>query len=274
MWRGAPLSDFADEPFAQAEASRLQSFGSRRSRTGSRPTCAPERRRSSSRATGAERAPPAERAAVRQLMLALYRSGRQAEALDVYRDLRMTLVRSWGSSRAESSRTSSARCSRRTPRSSARCAGGRCRAGRVRRPRGRASALLGALHDARDGRGGAVLISGEPGIGKSRLVDELTARARDDGMQVLRGRCWESGGAPAYWPWVQVLRASMRGVEPEHLRARLGAGASSWRSCSRSCARCSTTSRVRSFATQRPCASGYSTLSQRPSRRWPTIIRC
>src|SRR4051812_43127868 len=64
--------------------------------------------------------------------------------------------------------------------------------------------LAAALADARGGRGGIVLLVGEPGIGKSRLLEEL---ARIAGADVVWGRAWEAGGAPAYWPWTQVLRA-------------------------------------------------------------------
>lgn len=46
------------------------------------------------------------------------------------------------------------------------------------------------------GRGCFFLIGGEPGIGKTRLVDELAAEATQQGAQVLWGRCWEDGGAP------------------------------------------------------------------------------
>ena len=42
---------------------------------------------------------------------------------------------------------------------------------------------------------------------------------------MLVGRCWEAGGAPAYWPWVQSMRSYVREAEPETLRAQLGAGA-------------------------------------------------
>src|SRR5262245_26512063 len=76
-------------------------------------------------------------------------------------------------------------------------------------------ALLAALDDALAGRGRLVLLEGEPGIGKTRLADELAARARERGAGVLWGRCWEAGGAPAYWPWVQATRASRRGPVPE-----------------------------------------------------------
>src|SRR5438874_1036397 len=85
--------------------------------------------------------------------------------------------------------------------------------------------LLGGLERAVGGRGVLYLLVGEPGIGKSRLAEELVSHARERGAQVLIGRCWEAGGAPAYWPWVQALRVCVRGREPEELRAELGAGA-------------------------------------------------
>src|SRR5262245_53605756 len=65
--------------------------------------------------------------------------------------------------------------------------------------------LESAFSDARAGRGGIVLIVGEPGIGKSRLLEEVARMAA--GAEVVWGRAWEAGGAPAYWPWTQVLRA-------------------------------------------------------------------
>jgi tetratricopeptide (TPR) repeat protein len=86
-------------------------------------------------------------------------------------------------------------------------------------------ALRDSLDEARSGRGNLVLLSGEPGIGKSRLVSEFAVRARERGCRLLWGRCWEAGGAPPYWPWVQVLRSYLRGDDPDSLRARIGAGA-------------------------------------------------
>jgi tetratricopeptide (TPR) repeat protein len=85
--------------------------------------------------------------------------------------------------------------------------------------------LLGGLDDAFAGRGRLFLLGGEPGIGKSRLAEELIAHAAGRGARVLVGRCWEAGGAPAYWPWVQSLRAYVREAEPDALRAQLAAGA-------------------------------------------------
>src|SRR3989442_11259127 len=70
--------------------------------------------------------------------------------------------------------------------------------------------LVGALADAGAGRGSLFLVTGEPGVGKTRLVDALSARARDVGALVLWGRCWESGGAPPYWPWGEGICAYVR----------------------------------------------------------------
>src|SRR6476646_9538444 len=66
--------------------------------------------------------------------------------------------------------------------------------------------IRAAIDDARAGRGRLVLLTGEPGIGKTRLADEATNLATAKGMRVRWGRCWEGGGAPAHWPWIQVIR--------------------------------------------------------------------
>lgn len=70
--------------------------------------------------------------------------------------------------------------------------------------------VVAALEEALGGRGAVFLVGGEPGIGKSRLAEEVSARARETGFRVLWGRCWEEGGAPAYWPWVQCIRSLLR----------------------------------------------------------------
>src|SRR3954447_24708693 len=88
------------------------------------------------------------------------------------------------------------------------------------------SELVAALDETRAGHGRAVLIGGEPGIGKSRLADELAASAHGSGWLVLWGRGWEDAGAPAYWPWIQSLRSLIRSTSRDELVRLLGAGAS------------------------------------------------
>ena len=85
--------------------------------------------------------------------------------------------------------------------------------------------LVEALDDAVSGRGRLFLLAGEPGIGKSRLADELASRAREIGHAVLWGRGWEDAGAPPFWPWVQALRSYVRSSDPVDVRRQLGSGA-------------------------------------------------
>jgi len=78
---------------------------------------------------------------------------------------------------------------------------------------GRAAELAEMQHgldEAVNGQGRLFLLAGEPGIGKTRLADEVATAARGRGALVLWGRSWESGGAPAYWPWTQIVRAVSR----------------------------------------------------------------
>jgi class 3 adenylate cyclase len=69
---------------------------------------------------------------------------------------------------------------------------------------------LDRLHRAFDeafaGRGSLVMLVGEPGIGKTRTVQELETYARIRGGIALWGAAHETAGAPAHWPWVQVGR--------------------------------------------------------------------
>ena len=82
-----------------------------------------------------------------------------------------------------------------------------------------------ALDAALAGRGGLVLLAGEPGIGKTRTAEELARKANERGAQVLLGRCFEGEGAPVFWPWVQVLRGLAAATDPARLRMALGSDA-------------------------------------------------
>jgi DNA-binding SARP family transcriptional activator len=68
------------------------------------------------------------------------------------------------------------------------------------------AALLAALDAARAGEGRLVLLLGEAGVGKTRLGDELAARAQDQGLRVLVGRCHESQRLLPLAPWTEALR--------------------------------------------------------------------
>src|SRR5260221_12088585 len=70
--------------------------------------------------------------------------------------------------------------------------------------------LSASVRAAEEGHGGLCLLAGEPGIGKTRLADEVSRIAAERGFQAKWGRCWEVGGAPAYWPWIQILRGLLR----------------------------------------------------------------
>ncbi|MGH8886310.1 MAG: ATP-binding protein [Egibacteraceae bacterium] len=87
------------------------------------------------------------------------------------------------------------------------------------------SALRAGLADALGGRGRLLLVVGEPGIGKTRLAEQLAGHAVQAGAVVQWGRCWDGGGAPAYWPWIQIIRAHIQHLDDHALRAQLGVGA-------------------------------------------------
>jgi DNA-binding CsgD family transcriptional regulator/tetratricopeptide (TPR) repeat protein len=77
------------------------------------------------------------------------------------------------------------------------------------------SALCAALHDACEGRPGLAFVAGESGVGKTRLLNELVARAREAGTRVLSGECLELGdGELPYAPLYGALRPLVRAGDP------------------------------------------------------------
>ncbi len=93
---------------------------------------------------------------------------------------------------------------------------------------GRAEAmtlLRSSRADAERGQARLLLLVGEPGIGKTRTAAELASEARADGAVVLTGRCYEGEGAPAFWPWVQIVRAAGAIMDDAGLAAALGPAA-------------------------------------------------
>jgi DNA-binding SARP family transcriptional activator len=234
LWRGPPFADLAYESFAQAEIARVDEL-----RLG-----ALETRVQAELALGHHDQVVAELEALISdhpyrerlrglLMLALYRSDRQADALQAYQDARRALVEELGIEPGEWLRALERGILAQDPALQlvpgrrqvvADPAADTARSAFV----GRATELgelVAGLDDAFAGRGRLFLLMGEPGIGKSRLADELIVHAGARGARVLVGRCWEAGGAPAYWPWVQSMRTYLHDVPPDAVQPELGAGA-------------------------------------------------
>jgi DNA-binding winged helix-turn-helix (wHTH) protein/tetratricopeptide (TPR) repeat protein len=76
--------------------------------------------------------------------------------------------------------------------------------------RGALGLLDANMRGAFSGHGRTLLLIGEPGIGKTRLLLELARRAKAAGADTWFGRCIEDEGAPAFWPWTQALRDGER----------------------------------------------------------------
>lgn len=155
-----------------------------------------------------------------QHAMALYRSGRQAEALRSIADARRTLGEELGLDLSPPLQALEAAILRHDP--------SLVLHGRVdvhasppsaERPDQRSfvgrdaelDVVLAAFADA--GRATQmVVIEGEPGIGKTRLAEELAAVAAREGAVVVWGRCYEGSAAPAFWPWLGALRSLVSSV--------------------------------------------------------------
>jgi DNA-binding SARP family transcriptional activator len=254
LWRGPALAEVADEAFAKAERNRLEELR----------VAALEDRLAADLDLGwhattvAELEELAGRYRFRErlaglLMLALYRSGRQAEALQAFQAARRALADELGIDPGRWLRQLETGILRQDPGldwtpppqepgpppgEGGESAGEASRvlgASVMQRPQAAADELVGrddqlgvldaVLAGGRGGRGRVVLVAGEPGIGKTRLAEEAARRAVAAGMQVAWGRCHEGDGAPALWPWVQVVRQLAAGLAPGQLAAMLGPSA-------------------------------------------------
>ena len=192
LWRGRPLADLAFESFAQTEIVRLEE----------RRWAAFEARVDAELALGRHADLVAElEAAVAeqplrehlhgQLMLALYRCGRQAEALEAYRRARTTLVEEIGVEphaelRALQEAILAQDAALDAPPGVADLPAGLDGGSPVLAGRdGELAELVALVADACHGRGGLAFVSGPQGIGKTRLAQELAREALRRRMAVL-----------------------------------------------------------------------------------------
>jgi DNA-binding SARP family transcriptional activator len=234
LWRGAAYSEVRDEPFARAEARRLEelllaaietrldaafTLGNHESLIGELETL-----------TGLH---PMREHLWSRRMLALYRSGRQAEALRVYQDLRSTLVSelgiepghdvTWMEHAILAQDPALSFAVPNEPAMSARvmtdaAAGGTDDAStgyRVRIPTsptqgpvvgrdGESSLLRDWWASVGKGDSSLLFVEGDPGIGKTRLVGELARAVEGEHALVLWGRCDEEPVAP-FQPFAEAL---------------------------------------------------------------------
>ncbi|HEY2435940.1 MAG TPA: BTAD domain-containing putative transcriptional regulator [Solirubrobacteraceae bacterium] len=233
LWRGAAYSEVRDEPFARAEARRLEEMllAAVELRLDAAFTLGRHESLIGELETLTSRHPMRERL-WSQRMLALYRSGRQAEALRVFQDLRTSLVDelgiepghdvSWMEHAILSQDPALSFVAPDEPAPGPQVAVEDLDAAaisstgyRVRIPtapsqgplvgRDRESSLL---HDwwasVGKGDGDLLLVEGDPGIGKTRLVGEFARSAEIEGALVLWGRCDEEPIAP-FQPFAEAL---------------------------------------------------------------------
>src|SRR6202050_520337 len=88
--------------------------------------------------------------------------------------------------------------------------------------------LRALLREAAAGRPVVALVSGDAGVGKTRLVSELSAAARADGYAVLTGRCAELADTVPYLPLADALRDAAAGGSGPGLDARGARPVLSW----------------------------------------------
>jgi DNA-binding SARP family transcriptional activator len=234
LWRGPLLGDALDSPVIRSEAARLEEdrLGALEERIEADLACG-RHGELVGELDGLVRAHPVRERLRAQQMTALYRSGRQADALHAYDDLRhhlgeelgidpsAALVRLHGAVLRQDAALDPTPEVRMTVTPHAPAAALLAERGGAFVGRGGELARLGSVWDAAGELGARlVLLAGEPGVGKTRLAAELAERAAREAA-VLAGRCDEDLGVP-YQPFVEALRDHVARGTPESLRTALG----------------------------------------------------
>ncbi len=227
---GPVLGECRDDAFAQAEVARLEAMQVR----------AGERRVDADLALGRHAvlageleglvaAHPLHERFREQLMLALYRSGRQADALAAYQDAYRVLAGELGLVPGPGLRSLEAAILQQDPAidyappQPETVPAARGRLPFVGRERARL-VLDAAWRRARGGERQLVLVEGDSGIGKTRLATEAAAAAGSDGGEVLLGRAVGDAVVP-FFPFVEALSPHAARLGPDRLGSIAGPGA-------------------------------------------------
>ena len=251
LWRGTPFPELEDAPAASAERVRLEELR----------LVALEDRAVAALALGRHATVAAELESLtttyplRERLwalraLALTRSGRQADALDVLRQVRTLLADELGLEPGAELRDMQAAVLRQdpsldwlpeprqapvvetvpaTPPAPPRPLPGPVSPWPMVGRDDELAALVTLLDEAAEGTPTFASVVGDPGIGKSRLLAELAAAAHDRGCTVLVGRCSQDEGAPPLWPWASVLDGLGQGLPTDAAPAVGGAESSQFR---------------------------------------------
>jgi DNA-binding SARP family transcriptional activator len=207
-WRGPALEEFADEPFASTAVARWDELRA----------AAAEDRVDALLALGHHAdliaeletlvaAAPYRERRTGQLMKALYRTGRQADALRAYERLRRLLADELGIVPGPELRRLEHAVLLQDEAIGWDGAGAAPPAGLFGRD-AESAALRDAFVHVQAGRARVVLVSGEPGIGKTSALRALATEARTAGADVWWGTCRESAGSGPYVPWIEALTAA------------------------------------------------------------------
>jgi tetratricopeptide (TPR) repeat protein len=222
LWRGPPLAEFGSEPWVVATAARL---------TDARDSALEDRidawlalgrhtRAASELEEMVQQRPLRERRWA-QLILATYRSSRQADALRAYQRCRVVLGDELGIEPGPELRRLEAAVLAQDPSLDGAAITVGPQVAQAREASQGAPPGTGRplevhkvqldrmqlrLADAADGRGGIVVLVGEPGVGKTTLAERAAEMAAGEGLCTVWSRCLDASSAPAYWPWVQLFR--------------------------------------------------------------------